>query len=104
MANLVGTPYLDITKYDVITQLALQFESGCRMHKELKSSNMQAGNKPKAFTKATPESNATFQLLSVNSRILHRMENYHKKLKITVKSTISACSTVEIIKLISVKD
>ncbi|KAI1003048.1 hypothetical protein K3495_g5158 [Podosphaera aphanis] len=53
--KLLGTPYIGIANYDVVTQLALQFECGYRMQKEMKISNAQVGKKPKTFIKATPD-------------------------------------------------
>ncbi|KAI1002657.1 hypothetical protein K3495_g5546 [Podosphaera aphanis] len=60
--KLLGTPYIDITNYDVVTQLALQFESGYRMQKELKSFGTQVGNKSKVFSIATTEPKKSFPL------------------------------------------
>ncbi|KAI0996257.1 hypothetical protein K3495_g11922 [Podosphaera aphanis] len=60
--KLLGTPHIDITNYDVVTQLALQFESGYQMQKELKSFDTQVGNKSKAFSMATSEPKKPFPL------------------------------------------
>ncbi|KAI1005275.1 hypothetical protein K3495_g2941 [Podosphaera aphanis] len=50
------TPYIDITNYDFVTQLALQFESGYRLQKELKSSNVTNSAKLRPPKPATADS------------------------------------------------
>ncbi|KAI0991987.1 hypothetical protein K3495_g16199 [Podosphaera aphanis] len=84
--KLLGTPYIDITNYDVVTQLALQFDSGYQMQREMKMSNTQVGNKPRTFMKATPEPSATppnssnqFLHLTSDGKLSQEVKDYRKK-------------------------
>ncbi|KAI0994307.1 hypothetical protein K3495_g13875 [Podosphaera aphanis] len=84
--KLLGTPFIDITNYDVVTQLALQYETGFLMQKELKSLSSSSGINFRPAKKPIPNSSIPkssafnhLEHLSQDGKLSQEIKDYRKK-------------------------
>ncbi|KAI1000332.1 hypothetical protein K3495_g7866 [Podosphaera aphanis] len=81
--KLLGTPFVDITNYDVVTELALQYECGYHMQKHLKSPSGSAKpsyQKPAAFEpKGDTHASSFHPHLTRAGKLSQEVKDYRKK-------------------------
>lgn len=83
--KLLGTPHIDITNYELITELSLQYESGYQMQKQIKALNTLGFSKqrPQKFnmheTLFDPKTSASTPHLTKDGKLLQEIKDYRKK-------------------------
>ncbi|KAI0995792.1 hypothetical protein K3495_g12389 [Podosphaera aphanis] len=81
--KLLGTPFVDITNYDVVTKLAPQYECGYQMQKRLKSAPVNS--KPRFHKPSFTDSKGDTHASSVHShstqdgKLSQEIKDYRKK-------------------------